>query len=267
MCARPSSVKPHFKWALNWKVCLFSALLMPLLTGLGIWQLQRADQKRTLQQSLEAEQAKPPEVITALISQFDAANLPVAFNYRQVIASGYFLRDYYWLLENKVFGGKAGFEVVMPMVLANDGHSPLQVVLVNRGWLVGGAHRGELPKVSTQEGPIEVVGQLAIPTVNVLHQSAKVEVGWPKRALSAQLESFTAQLTAANPKWQNVLPFVLYLSPASTAALTPIWQPVVMPAYKHTGYAVQWFSMAFVLLVLTVFANSNLASVLKRGEG
>jgi cytochrome oxidase assembly protein ShyY1 len=37
----------------------------------------------------------------------------------------------------------------------------------------------------------------------------------------------------------------------------------VQPA-KHTGYAVQWFVMALVLLLMTLIANSNLAEWLKQ---
>jgi surfeit locus 1 family protein len=37
----------------------------------------------------------------------------------------------------------------------------------------------------------------------------------------------------------------------------------VQPA-KHTGYAVQWFIMAAVLLLMTLIANSNLGSFVKR---
>jgi len=33
---------------------------------------------------------------------------------------------------------------------------------------------------------------------------------------------------------------------------------------KHTGYAVQWFAMALVLLIMAVIANSNLADWLKQ---
>jgi surfeit locus 1 family protein len=37
----------------------------------------------------------------------------------------------------------------------------------------------------------------------------------------------------------------------------------VTPA-KHTGYAVQWFAMAFALGLIFIFRNSNLGELLKR---
>ena len=37
----------------------------------------------------------------------------------------------------------------------------------------------------------------------------------------------------------------------------------VTPA-KHTGYAVQWFAMAFALGIIFIFFNTNLAELLKR---
>ena len=267
MCALQTPVKPRFQWAPNWKVCAFSALLLPILIGLGFWQLQRADEKRTLQQSLELEQAKAPVPILSLQNPQFSKVLPMSFNYRQVIASGHFLRDYYWLLENKTVNGRIGFEVVMPYVIASEGlleQSAYTIVLVNRGWVQGGGHRGELPQLVTPSGPVEIVGQVALPSTNVLHAGAEVEAQWPKRVLGVQPEAFIEALKQEDARWQTVLPFVLYLSEHSTGVLTPNWTPVVMPAYKHVGYAVQWFSMALALLVLTLFANSNLASVLKR---
>jgi cytochrome oxidase assembly protein ShyY1 len=31
------------------------------------------------------------------------------------------------------------------------------------------------------------------------------------------------------------------------------WKPIVMPPSKHIGYAVQWFSMTFVLIIIFIY--------------
>ncbi|MEH6467692.1 MAG: hypothetical protein V7722_08675, partial [Porticoccus sp.] len=40
------------------------------------------------------------------------------------------------------------------------------------------------------------------------------------------------------------------------------WALVSVQPGKHTGYAVQWTALALVLMVLTLFANSNLGGVI-----
>ena len=49
----------------------------------------------------------------------------------------------------------------------------------------------------------------------------------------------------------------------SPAALRTGWEIVTVSPEKHRGYAVQWFMMAAALVVLSAFANSNLAGWLK----
>jgi cytochrome oxidase assembly protein ShyY1 len=36
------------------------------------------------------------------------------------------------------------------------------------------------------------------------------------------------------------------------------WSPIIMPPEKHTGYAVQWFSMTFVLILIFIYWVSKL---------
>ena len=42
------------------------------------------------------------------------------------------------------------------------------------------------------------------------------------------------------------------------------WTTVAVQPQKHTGYAVQWFAMALTLLIMTIVANSNIVSWLKK---
>ena len=46
-------------------------------------------------------------------------------------------------------------------------------------------------------------------------------------------------------------------------ALETGWQVVNVVPGMHTGYAVQWSALSMALLILTLFANSNLGAVLK----
>src|SRR5690554_5831893 len=60
---------------------------------------------------------------------------------------------------------------------------------------------------------------------------------------------------------QSLNAALLKLDDASPAALRTGWQAVNMKPKRHTAYAVQWFGLALALAVLTLFANSNLATL------
>ncbi len=66
---------------------------------------------------------------------------------------------------------------------------------------------------------------------------------------------------------QEFFPYQLRLDQDSPGALQTGWATVSVQPAKHTGYAVQWFVMALVLLIMTVVANSNLADRSKQRAG
>ena len=65
---------------------------------------------------------------------------------------------------------------------------------------------------------------------------------------------------------QRLFPHVVRLSSESPGSYQPNWVVVNLQPEKHVGYAVQWFAMAFVLLIMTVIANSNLPELSKRSS-
>jgi cytochrome oxidase assembly protein ShyY1 len=77
-------------------------------------------------------------------------------------------------------------------------------------------------------------------------------VGWVSAARAKELYG------------EDFFPYQLRLDQDSPGALQTGWATVSVQPAKHTGYAVQWFVMALVLLLMTVIANSNLAEWLKQ---
>jgi len=56
----------------EWRITLFTLLLLPLLISLGFWQLQREDEKRALAAAFERQQALPPAPLASLAGQSPA---------------------------------------------------------------------------------------------------------------------------------------------------------------------------------------------------
>lgn len=245
---------PKFQLRLNWKLVLFSLLMLPVLISLGFWQLQRAEEKRNIQESWEKQQALPPVPLEEL---GDTSNSL----YRRVSLTGHFVPQRYWLLENRVLNGQVGYEILMPFRLTAGADNSGPLIVVNRGWVPAGDYRTDVPQVTTPSGEVRISGSLITPGHNRLIQDPPADVAsWPARVLQADLEVLAAQLKAAGVS-QPFYQHVLQIEPASPGAFTTNWQPINTSPSKHTGYAVQWFTMAFALVVLTLFANSNLSDI------
>lgn len=236
--------------SINWKITLLGLLFLPLLLGLGAWQLQRADYKRELLAEEQRQQALPP---LDLNQHKSADQLPA---YRRASAEGRLLAEQYFLLDNRVLRGRVGYEVLVPLVLGRG-----TTLLVNLGWVAAPPLRSQLPELNLASGPARLQGQIHHPSGGRTDVAAGIEdQRWPRRIQALDLEPLQRQLR------RPLLPVVLRLDESHPLALPSDWQVINSSPAKHLGYAVQWFALAATLLVALVFANSNLAAVL-RGRG
>ncbi len=252
-----------FRLELNWKICLFSILMLPLLVLLGFWQLDRAKQKQTIQQALEHQQDLGPiawhEYAGPLITQAEPAlserdeDPASPMSFRQIRLEGRYETDRTWLLENQIYQGRNGYHVVTPLILPDGAR-----VLVNRGWIMGTGYRDSLPAFETPADAVKLVGELRNPSLNRLLAGAEPRSGdWPRQILS--LDPVAAASDLDGPVWSHVF----YPQADMPGVFITNFQPITVTADKHLGYALQWFGLAVALIVLTVFANSNLAEVLR----
>lgn len=279
MVPSPAGLRFDFEW----RITLFTVLLVPIMAGLAVWQLERADEKAALAASWEQRQLQPPATVAEL-SGWSAADLA----YYPVRLSGTVLQDEYFLLDNRIQGGRFGYEVLAVMQLDGDEGA----VLVNRGWIAGGLDRRELPEVPGFEAPgftasgftasgkdghlLEGYLYRSKGKALVLGQEEKVN-GWPQviqQVDMALLESrfgmalfpyVLRQEVSEQTMWQQTR----QITPqkVSSNELKTGWIIVnILPA-KHTAYAVQWFAMALALLILTLISNSNIHECLQYRRG
>lgn len=247
----PENKTSGFAFKLNWKITLFTLLLLPLLVSLGFWQLQRAQEKQTIQEEYQQQQALPPV-------DFDGA-VASEGNYRRVRMTGEFLENRYWLLENKIQNGRLGYHVIMPFEIGGDGQAGQ--IVVNRGWVEAKAYREELPEFSTPQAKVTLSGMLVTPSSSPFIDESQSQLSeWPHRLLELDLNVMQEQLD------KELFPKVLQLDADSPGALAVNWQPINMTPEKHRAYAVQWFALAAALVILFLFASSNIAQVLTRNR-
>ena len=218
----------------GWKLTVFVVLLLPLLIRLGFWQLHRADEKRAILATYDARRHAPP------VKLEDLQGPPK--RYQRISVNGRFLNDRAFLLDNRVYQGQPGFEVITPAVTAATG----QVVFVDRGWIAGFEERSKLPAIPPVPGDQSVTGEVYTPDFETVPADEWASAGWPKVIQSLDVKRMAAALN------RRAFGEILRLPPESPWSFRQIWQPINMPPSRHIGYAVQWFCMAVVLAALYI---------------
>ncbi|HEY6130671.1 MAG TPA: SURF1 family protein [Halioglobus sp.] len=243
-----SGLRPRLNFEPEWRFTFLTVVLVPLLVGLGFWQLQRAEDKANLAAAFEERQRQPPAPLAVL---WDQPTQSLA--YAPVHLRGSFLPDQYFLLDNQVQHGKVGYEV-LGILLLSDGTGS---VLVNRGWIAGDAARRLLPEVPIVEGPVAITGYVYVaPDSPYLLAEQQLETGWPKRIQAVEMNKLAPAVVAL--QGGQVFPFPIRMNTGQPGALAVNWQVVNMSPQKHRGYAVQWFAMATLLTVFYLLYSSNL---------
>ncbi len=228
----------------EWRITLFTVILVPLMVGLGFWQLQRAQEKATLAAAWEQRQQQPPVPLANLRGE-NAASLA----YRRVQVAGSFAPRQYFLLDNRTRQGRFGYEV-LAVLRSRDGADS---VLVNRGWIAGDPARRSLPEVPQISGDVKLEGHVYVaPGKPYLLGEQSIPAGWPKLVQAVEMEKMAAAVGG------TVFPYPVRLDSGAPGALETGWQVVNVSPAKHRAYAVQWFAMALVLLVFYLLRSSNL---------
>lgn len=222
------------RWRTNRKLLCFSALFLPVLIGLGIWQLERAEQKEHRLQHWQIPESQRNWL--EIWRDGPEEGLPVRLNGQY--------SHFSWLLDNRTRDGVPGYEVLT--LFYPEAGPP---VVVNRGWVRAPVRREVLPAFPTPQSEVQLQGRIAdFPQPPVLDEDVAVQ-GWPRRVqtLGSEQAAEVEKLVANR---------VIRLdSPLQPGAFRADWQPDRMGPQTHYGYALQWFSLALVLLVLTLAAS------------
>ena len=220
-----------------------TALLLPFLIGLGIWQLERASWKQGLIDD-QAERAQQAPVLLELLLERDET-----LQYRPVAVRGYYDLEHQLLLDNRTHQGHAGYHVLTPLLLDQR-----RAVLVNRGWVPVGEYRARLPELPGPVDELVVNASIKLPPEKFfrLGEAEEANDGWPKVVQQMKLPQFEQQLG------YSLLPIVLLQDPADEYGFVREWQAVYgVPPDKHRAYALQWFTLALVLLAIYIGVNTK----------
>jgi surfeit locus 1 family protein len=229
---------------------LATLVLLPVLIGLGNWQLERAAWKQGLVDAHAARIGEPAQPLPGVLTSTAAGT---DLEYRQVTAQGVYDLEHQLLLDNRVYQGRAGYHVLTPFHLEGV-ESGSKWVLVNRGWVPLGESRSLLPAVTGPTGRITLRAMIKLPPGKVFGPEAVEDSGasWPQ--VIQQLEIGPIGQRLGHP----LLPLVLQLNKADPGGFVRDWKPVYgITPDKHRAYAAQWFTLALVLLVIYIGVNTR----------
>ena len=210
-----------------------------LTVSLGNWQTRRGDEKAARQAQWDEALARAPAPLAGPDDASGVArNLP-----QRVEINGTFVTEATVYIDNRLVDGVAGFQVVTPVAVAEG----MPWILVNRGWAARSmADRTRLPVAPIANAPLRVEG-IAVP-----HVPRALEIGERGGPLGGiwQNLDFEAYERASGRK---VARFVVQQTNDTGDGLRRVWARPDAGVDKHRGYAFQWYSLAGLITVLTLY--------------
>ncbi len=204
-----------------------------MFVSLGLWQLDRAAEKKSLLSRFDGEDTYTQVSDYASLDEF-----------ARIQVQGEFLSDRQILIDNIVQGGRPGYYVITPFRL----NTVEPLLLINRGWIPK-KMPADVPDISVASGFKTVRGLVGrLPRVAIRPGDAFAEKGpWPRIAVYPRPEEIADALET------RTMPIVLLLATDETNGFSRQWQPNISGPSTHYGYAVQWFAMAATVVALMVW--------------
>lgn len=233
----------RYQFSPGWLPSIAFIIFLPFLLSLGVWQLHRADDKRALAQDFKQRALAKPLNLAAIKPEQD-------IRYYNIKLSGAYENQYNFLLDNKMNQGQVGYLVITAFKTTSG-----QVVLINRGWIARGVSLQKLPTIAPAVGAQTLSGLIDVPSQHAFVLGNNVSNdAWPKIIQAVNFQQISEILK------QPVLPIVVLLSPEAAQGFVREWRPVEVSPYKHIGYAIQWFSLALLLVILFFVLNLSRVS-------
>jgi surfeit locus 1 family protein len=229
---------------------LAAIVLVPFLISLGMWQLDRADQKKVIDSGVKEAQQKEALNLNTFVAKSSANKEDFSQEiYRTATLLGHYDNGHQFLLDNRTHQGKAGFHVLTPFLLKNTDNA----ILINRGWITYQGTRDNIPDISISQESINILGVMKQQARAIVlnNDSGENKTRYPKLIQSIELTKIAKELKL------ELLPIIIELDKDDNTGFTRDWQPYYGSIDKHNAYALQWFAMAAILLFLFIKLNTK----------
>ncbi|MDB4026407.1 SURF1 family protein [Candidatus Thioglobus sp.] len=205
------------------------------LVSLGFWQLERADDKRSIEASIKQANTGSVELIRkeeGLQSK----------EYYEVRLQGKYLSDKQFIYDNQIVDQVSGYYVLTPYAL--EGQS--KAILINRGFIPWNGRRDKLADIVIGQETREIKVQISKPIKRMELKPSEVGIQFPVLIQSIDLQDMADR---AKVDFSSVIGL---LDASASNGFIRKWEPYTGSIEKHIGYAVQWFLMALVLAIIGI---------------
>jgi surfeit locus 1 family protein len=224
----------------RWIAAIVVGLVVSLLfVRLGIWQLDRLEERRTENQVIETRRGEPPRPLVGILGQYGTDT--DAMIHRRAIARGTFRTDAEFFSIGRTYDSLSGTLVATPFDL-EDG----SVLIVVRGLVPPGTSGPPAQGYEAAAGPMVIEGVLQDG-----EQATAITEPVPEDGVLVSLSRLNLEFIDEYIQG-DVLPVSLMLDgwtkPYPNLAPTPIPEQELTEG-RHLGYAIQWFAFALIVAV------------------
>ncbi|MDC1446798.1 SURF1 family protein [Candidatus Thioglobus sp.] len=205
------------------------------LVSLGFWQLDRADDKRSIEASIKQANTGSVE----LIKKEEGLQ---SKEYYEVRLQGKYLSDKQFIYDNQIVDQVSGYYVLTPYALEGQSKS----ILINRGFIPWNGRRDKLADIVIGQETREIKVQISKPIKRMELKLSEVGIQFPVLIQSIDLQDMADR---AKIDFSSVIGL---LDASASNGFIRKWEPYTGSIEKHIGYAVQWFLMAFVLAIIGI---------------
>lgn len=209
--------------------------MIAFLVSLGFWQLDRADQKRNIESSIEKANTG---VVELIVNENELLNK----EYYEVRLQGSYIKDKQFIYDNQIVDQVSGYYVLTPFVL----NGQTNAVMVNRGFIPWKGRRDKLADITVDSNLREIKIQVSKPVKRMELKTNNIGNQFP---VLIQAIDFDVIEEISNISFVDVIGL---LDSSSANGFIRKWEPYTGTIEKHIGYAIQWFLMAFVLAFIGI---------------
>ena len=215
------------------KILIFAIIFAPLTFSLGVWQVNRANEKIEILENYDKLLLSVP-----LVLDNDHKN------WQPVKTSGTF-EDFIIYEDNAILDGKAGYKIYH--LFKNSDNS---YIFIHRGFVERNKIKNNLPEVEVPEGIKNLEGKVLKRTNNAFIQNIQ-------ESDSRIIQEFDLSYLKERHsllKNKEIYEYLFNLQAENEMKFSAIEKPVNMSSSKHIGYAIQWFGLCAALIILTIYA-------------